>query len=77
MVVETDSCHVALVTEVQADHKFRNPAPMPPLSPLELAMGFVLDRHPKAFPRPLTPLDSDHPQYLTHGHKRRPRPVVP
>ena len=74
MVVDANSNHVDLMTEVQS-YKYRHPA-LSPLSPIELAMGFILDRHPKTFDRPLS-LDPSHPKALTHGHKPRPRPVVP
>ena len=73
MAVQSDSGQVVLVNEVQA-YKFRNAA-LSPLSPMELAMGFVLERNPKNSPRPLS-LKSEHPQCHTHSHKRRPNPVV-
>lgn len=63
-----------LVTEVQT-YKCRNGA-LGDLSPVELAMGFDLDRHPPTKTLPLD-LHEDHPKASTHGHRRRPRPVLP
>ena len=53
----------------------RHPA-LHKLSPVELAMAFYLDRHPKKTPLPLC-LDAAHPMATTHGHRKRSTFVLP
>ena len=65
---DLDRDTIILVSEV--DTYLKRNAALHHLSPVELSMGFYLDRHPKTFKLPLE-LQWDHPQSQTHGHRPR------